>query len=56
MPSKLKIKDVDEFIKSKGYELVSNEYNGNKDMLKLKCKNCGELFNQKLYMGNFHQI
>jgi hypothetical protein len=58
MPSKLTIKDVDEFIKSKGYELVSNEYNGNKDMLKVKCKNCGELFNQKLYrmkMGKFHQ-
>lgn len=46
MPKKLTFEYVYDYIKSKGYELISKEYIENKTLLELKCRDCNEIYQQ----------
>ena len=46
MPHKLTYKYVFEYIKEKGYELLSTEYNNSKTLLDMKCRKCNQSYKQ----------
>jgi hypothetical protein len=46
MPHKLSYKYVFEYIKEKGYELLSTEYTTSKSLLDIKCGICNEIYKQ----------
>jgi uncharacterized CHY-type Zn-finger protein len=46
MPTKLSFEHVYNYIKEKGYELLSTEYKTNKDLLDIKCKDCDKIYKQ----------
>jgi hypothetical protein len=46
MPARLTYEEVYEYIRSKGYELLSKEYNHAKEKLNIKCGVCHEEYKQ----------
>jgi hypothetical protein len=48
MPKKLTYQEVYDFIKSKGYELLSKEYINSKKQLEIKCRVCQKNYKQTL--------
>ena len=57
MPTKLTIKAVSDFIKSKNDTLISTEYKNADGILNIKCHACNEIYEQtyrKFYKGNYH--
>jgi len=59
MPKKLTYEFVSEFIKSKGYTLISEEYINNNKKLDMKCKICDKIFKQafsRFQEGYYHQF
>ena len=59
MPKKLTYEYVYEFIKEKGYVLISKEYINHNSLLEIKCKDCDKIFNQtfcRFKLGNYHQF
>jgi hypothetical protein len=47
MPKKLTFEYVYEYIKEKGYTLLSTTYNTSKDDLEIKCKICDKIYTQR---------
>jgi hypothetical protein len=59
MPKKLTYEYVFDFIKEKGYVLISKEYINHNSLLEIKCKDCDKIFNQtfcRFKLGNYHQF
>jgi uncharacterized CHY-type Zn-finger protein len=57
MPTKLSYEAVYNYIKDKGYELLSKEYITNRNLLQLKCGKCEKVYEQTLSgfkMGFYH--
>lgn len=57
MPARLTYDEVYEYIKGKGYELLSREYNNSKELLDIKCGVCYKEYKQtfsKFKEGQFH--
>jgi hypothetical protein len=46
MPTSLNYEYVSNYIKEKGYELLSTEYNNTKSLLDMKCGNCNQVYKQ----------
>jgi hypothetical protein len=53
MPKKLEYQDVYDYIKSKGYELISKEYVNVKTLLEIKCGVCNKIYHQ--YFRSFRE-
>lgn len=56
MPKKLTFEHVYDYIKSKGCELISKEYNNNCEMLDMRCGICNEIYQQSLvrFKSGYH--
>jgi hypothetical protein len=57
MPTKLSYETVYNYIKDKGYELLSKEYITNRNLLQLKCGKCEKVYEQtftRFKMGMYH--
>ena len=57
MPKRLTFEYVYEYIKEKGYTLLSTTYNTSKDNLELKCKVCEKVYTQRFdrfQQGYYH--
>jgi len=57
MPSKLLYEHVYNYIKEKGYELISTEYKTTKDLLDIQCKECHKIYKQqfdRFRLGYYH--
>lgn len=59
MPVKLTFECVYDFIKSKGYTLVSTEYINGKKLLEIICSKCNKVYNQtfdRFQRGYYHSV
>jgi hypothetical protein len=57
MPIPLTYSQVSDYIKSKGYELISKEYHNTKMLLDLQCGKCNEIYQQtfdRFVRGYYH--